>query len=602
MERYTTKLLYEDEESKIKSRLRRKASGNFVPEESISISAGNSARSYKPNQGTVASTSAIINVRPVNTDGPRTPRLPQKPGTSAPSPKSVKLKNEVGIDPTPDFKPILTKNRPQTEFYFQNEKLYTPLGLNTESEEVIQSPAKKTISQSTVDGLGFDLETIDLTNDTDRKAHRRNDDDNDEYDNNETEESTSSSSVEDEDERSDSNDGSSYSRTKPARRYISVESLVLEDNFDASNGFKTFNGDEVKGADDEIPQVKLVWNTPPEGSPRGRSSRKGFADLPLPRRTHDPNHDSILDFFTRTEDGVEREGRYDDVEMTISKFFMQSDDNDKEKVTKCVNLKQIVDNIDEFVLQPAAIGFDIQCRVTRDRKGVDRGLYPTYYMHLERPDGRKILLLTGRKRKKSTTSNYLISTDASDLSRDSNHFVGKVRSNLLGTQFTIYDNGQSQKRFGLFQSYGSETPLREELAAVIYEPNVLGFKGPRKMKILIPEMKNESRRREHRPAKEKDSILELHKQGESQQFFELRNKAPIWNDDNQSFVLNFHGRVTQASVKNFQIIHEKKDDYVILQFGRVASDLFTMDYRYPLCALQAFAIVLTSFDNKLACE
>jgi hypothetical protein len=36
---------------------------------------------------------------------------------------------------------------------------------------------------------------------------------------------------------------------------------------------------------------------------------------------------------------------------------------------------------------------------------------------------------------------------------------------------------------------------------------------------------------------------------------ELHNKAPVWNDDTQSYVLNFHGRVTQASVKNFQIVH-----------------------------------------------
>jgi hypothetical protein len=27
-----------------------------------------------------------------------------------------------------------------------------------------------------------------------------------------------------------------------------------------------------------------------------------------------------------------------------------------------------------------------------------------------------------------------------------------------------------------------------------------------------------------------------------------------------------------------------------------------MDYRYPLSAFQAFAICLTSFDTKLACE
>jgi len=37
---------------------------------------------------------------------------------------------------------------------------------------------------------------------------------------------------------------------------------------------------------------------------------------------------------------------------------------------------------------------------------------------------------------------------------------------------------------------------------------------------------------------------------------ELHNKTPVWNDDTQSYVLNFHGRVTQASVKNFQIVHD----------------------------------------------
>lgn len=37
---------------------------------------------------------------------------------------------------------------------------------------------------------------------------------------------------------------------------------------------------------------------------------------------------------------------------------------------------------------------------------------------------------------------------------------------------------------------------------------------------------------------------------------ELHNKTPTWNDDTQSYVLNFHGRVTQASVKNFQIVHD----------------------------------------------
>jgi len=39
-----------------------------------------------------------------------------------------------------------------------------------------------------------------------------------------------------------------------------------------------------------------------------------------------------------------------------------------------------------------------------------------------------------------------------------------------------------------------------------------------------------------------------------------------------------------------------------MQFGRVAEDVFTVDYNFPMNALQAFAIALSSFDGKLACE
>jgi tubby-related protein 1 len=42
---------------------------------------------------------------------------------------------------------------------------------------------------------------------------------------------------------------------------------------------------------------------------------------------------------------------------------------------------------------------------------------------------------------------------------------------------------------------------------------------------------------------------------------ELHNKTPVWNEDTQSYVLNFHGRVTQASVKNFQIVHDNDGNF-----------------------------------------
>ncbi len=79
------------------------------------------------------------------------------------------------------------------------------------------------------------------------------------------------------------------------------------------------------------------------------------------------------------------------------------------------------------------------------------GLFPTYFLHMEREDGKKVFLLAGRKRKKSATSNYLITTDPTDLSRAGESFVGKLRSNMMGTQFTVFDSGEPLKSRSLLQ-------------------------------------------------------------------------------------------------------------------------------------------------------
>ncbi|XP_058161773.1 LOW QUALITY PROTEIN: tubby protein homolog [Dasypus novemcinctus] len=259
-----------------------------------------------------------------------------------------------------------------------------------------------------------------------------------------------------------------------------------------------------------------------------------------------------------------------------------------------------VQDLEEFALRPAPQGVTIKCRITRDKKGMDRGMYPTYFLHLDREDGKKVFLLAGRKRKKSKTSNYLISVDPTDLSRGGDSYIGKLRSNLMGTKFTVYDNGVNPQKAS--SSTLESGTLRQELAAVCYETNVLGFKGPRKMSVIVPGMNMVHERVSIRPRNEHETLLARWQNKNSESIIELQNKTPVWNDDTQSYVLNFHGRVTQASVKNFQIIHGNDPDYIVMQFGRVAEDVFTMDYNYPLCALQAFAIALSSFDSKLACE
>lgn len=93
-------------------------------------------------------------------------------------------------------------------------------------------------------------------------------------------------------------------------------------------------------------------------------------------------------------------------------------------------------------------------------------------------------LMSARKRSFNKTSNYLIAADKSNLNKNSKSFLGKVRSNFLGTEFVIYDIGNNPKK-----SKGGLDHVRKELGVVMYESNLLGARGPRKMRVLIPEMK-----------------------------------------------------------------------------------------------------------------
>lgn len=49
------------------------------------------------------------------------------------------------------------------------------------------------------------------------------------------------------------------------------------------------------------------------------------------------------------------------------------------------------------------------------------------------------------------------------MSRGGDAYIGKLRSNLIGTQFTVYDNGTSP-----YKSPVDGTQERQELAAVVY--------------------------------------------------------------------------------------------------------------------------------------
>jgi len=55
-------------------------------------------------------------------------------------------------------------------------------------------------------------------------------------------------------------------------------------------------------------------------------------------------------------------------------------------------------------------------------------------------------LLTGKKRSGNTTSNYLITVDQDKTKKGSKGYLGKIRSNFLGTEFYLYDSGDNPKK------------------------------------------------------------------------------------------------------------------------------------------------------------
>lgn len=120
---------------------------------------------------------------------------------------------------------------------------------------------------------------------------------------------------------------------------------------------------------------------------------------------------------------------------------------------------------------------------------------------------------------------------------------------------------------------------------------MLGFKGPRKIKVIIPRMINTLEREIIKPRISEESmickpenefqllehnsmtdgILQLgifliadqYQNEDDGPILSLRNKDPIWSRDTHSYILNFSGRVSTASVKNFQIVCEENGNYIL---------------------------------------
>ncbi|CAJ1957567.1 unnamed protein product [Sphenostylis stenocarpa] len=284
--------------------------------------------------------------------------------------------------------------------------------------------------------------------------------------------------------------------------------------------------------------------------------------------------------------------------------------------------------------QPGPREVPHQCLIKRNKKT------STFYLYLALTPSftdKGKFLLAARRYRCGTHTEYIISLDADDLSQGSNAYVGKLSlssndnllldsfhsSDFLGTNFTIYDSqpphsgakpssGRASRRFASKQISPQVPAGNFEVGQVSYKFNLLKSRGPRRMVCSLKcPMTPVASTGESSDSPSLDDHKMIDKEQAASGCTILKNKAPRWHEHLQCWCLNFHGRVTVASVKNFQLVAtvdqsqpggKGDEETVLLQFGKVGDDTFTMDYRQPLSAFQAFAICLTSFGTKLACE
>lgn len=264
----------------------------------------------------------------------------------------------------------------------------------------------------------------------------------------------------------------------------------------------------------------------------------------------------------------------------------------------------------KMALQPVPLDAGIiRCYV----KQVYRGMFKQYgyELYLQGQIGTqeedKFLLAARRQVRSNMTANYTICTDkeCTDAKR-----IGRMGSNFLGTCFTLYDNGRDPQKLAKIQDAVSSDDvvvqnvlqIREELGCVTYEPNRTSV-GPRKMRVVIPGVDEDGGSSKIvRPMSRQDRLVTRLSTGEMRDLMRFSNREPVFREDLGAYCLDFGGRVSMASVKNFQLISSEDPSMGnILQFGRVADDMFTMDFQWPLSPFQAFSICLSSCDTKLAC-
>jgi len=298
-----------------------------------------------------------------------------------------------------------------------------------------------------------------------------------------------------------------------------------------------------------------------------------------------------------------------------------------------------------FVNTPCDPKVVVRCYIERNRSGSNY-MCPLYVLCADLEDGTGRELISCRKVLTSRSAHYVFSLKSSDLylkrEQRSRMYLGKLRS-ISNTEYVMFDNGETDilrrvesndsaetqgdvgemstvPSIQTVSSGGEDTHHAAHLAVIQYNTRIRPVElGERGMEVCIPVVSPVAHSPENgystAPVIDKsvdlvESFRKIREKGKQNDLyaskcFVMHEKRSRY-DPLSSCLVDFQGRATVASVKNFQLIHSlptnvskahapevRHEDDIIFQMGKITDECFNMDFKHPLSMLQAFAIAVS---------
>lgn len=148
-----------------------------------------------------------------------------------------------------------------------------------------------------------------------------------------------------------------------------------------------------------------------------------------------------------------------------------------------------------------------------------------------------------------------------------------------------------------FQIYISENGVHENLKAEMYFPNDSKSNQPRYFimvslidghkisDLTVHDSNNATLKTLYQQECNRSKMMLLH------------TRKPIFHEQIRGFVLNFSGRVSMPSIKNF-ILEDVNTNKEVLMFGKIDKDNFRLQISSPLNCFIGTAVALIQFEGR----